>query len=116
MGAGRGYGPGLRGDSHVERRQRIHLFPVLMPNLDPIAERHVANAEAPVGKSVAIRYLLAFAVPLIFPAALIALALIYLHSVGKLAPVPLTGSISFNEKAELLRRDRHMPIDVLAVG
>ena len=87
-----------------------------MANLDPIADGQVANAEAPVGKGVAIRYLLVFAVPLLFPAALIALALIYLHSVGKLAPVPLTGSISFNEKAELLRRDRHMPIDVLAVG
>lgn len=65
-----------------------------MANLDPIADGQVANAEAPVGKGVAIRYLLAFAVPLLFPAALIALALIYLHSVGNWRPSRLLEALA----------------------
>jgi len=62
------------------------------------------------------RYLAAFFLPICLGAGAIVTLLLYFKSRGELAPVPLTGSVSFNAKMEFLRRRPAKNADVLAVG
>ena len=62
------------------------------------------------------RYLLYFAIPPLLLLIGIAVFIYGLHRAHLLAPVPLTGSASFDEKLEALRDRQHKPIDVLACG
>ncbi len=62
------------------------------------------------------RYLLWFFMPPVLTAIAIVAMLLVFRSTGRLAPIPITGSVSYDEKLQLLR-DRHgQSIDVLAVG
>ena len=62
------------------------------------------------------RYLLYFAIPPLLLFIGIAGFIYILHRTHLLAPVPLTGSSTFDEKLEAIRARQHKPIDVLAIG
>lgn len=69
-----------------------------------------------VSAGPAARYLAVMFVSVLISGSAIAGYLQYLNVAGLLPPLPLTGSISFDEKAAFVRKSLHGEFDILAVG